>query len=81
MSVRRPSILCDDEVADCDELISSIPEIETLFQRHTTSDVQVLLDDYLSSDVTSESLSSESQHYNKKKSVDDALKSFINQEA
>jgi hypothetical protein len=39
----------------------------------------VLLDDYLSSDVTSESSSSESERYNKKATVDEALKSFINQ--
>ena len=78
---RRPSVLCDDDVADCDELINSIPEIETLFQRHSTSEVQALLDDYLSSDVTSEGLSSESERYNKQNSVDSALKSFLNQES
>ena len=78
---RRPSILCDDEVADCDELINSIPEIETLFQRHSTQDVQALLDEYLSSDVTSEGLSSESNHYNSQKTVDSALKNFLNQDS
>jgi len=78
---RRPSVLCDDDVADCDELINSVPEIETLFQRHSTSEVQVLLDDYLSSDVTSEGLSRETERYNKQESVDSALKSFLNQES
>ena len=68
-------------MADCDELINSIPEIETLFQRHSTSEVQALLDDYLSSDVTSEGLSSEAERYNKQNSVDSALKSFLNQES
>ena len=77
---RRPSVLCDDDVADCDELISSIPEIETLFQRHSTSDVQAILDEYLSSDVTSEGFSKESERYNSNKgSVDSALKNFLNQ--
>ena len=75
---RRPSVLCDDAVADCDELISSIPEIETLFQRHSTSDVQALLDEYLSSDVNSEGFSTESERYNSNKgSVDSALKNFL----
>ena len=77
---RRPSVLCDDAVADCDELINSVPEIETLFQRLSTSEVQTLLDDYLSSDVTSEGLSSETERYDTQKSVDSALKNFLNQE-
>jgi hypothetical protein len=71
-------VLCDDDVADCDELINSVPEIETLFQRQTTSEVQALLDEYLSSDVTSEGLSRETDRYNTQNSVDDALKNFIN---
>jgi hypothetical protein len=76
---RRPSVLCDEDVADCDELLSSVPEIETLFQRHSTSEVQALLDEYLSSDESSESLSSETERYNNNnKTVDDALKAFMN---
>jgi hypothetical protein len=70
--------LCED-VENCEELINSVPDIETLFQRQTTSEVQALLDEYLSSDVTSESVSSESQMYNAKDAVDGALKNFMNQ--
>jgi len=75
---RRPSVLCDEDVADCDELLDSVPEIETIFQRHSTSEVQSLLDEYLSSDESSESLSSETEQYNRKRTVDDALQSFMN---
>ena len=75
---RRASVLCDDEVANCDELINSVPEIETLFQRRSTSEVQALLDEYLSSDASSEGLSGETERYNQNNSVDDALKSFLN---
>ena len=64
-------------MTDCDELLNSVPEIETIFQRHSTSEVQALLDEYLSSDETSESLSSETEQYSRKKTVDDALKSFM----
>ena len=78
---RRPSVLCDDDVADCDELLNSVPEIETLFQRHSTSEVQALLDEYLSSDESSESLSSETERYNSTKTVDDALKAFMNKDS
>ena len=78
---RRPSVLCDEDVADCDELLNSVPEIETIFQRHSTSEVQSLLDEYLSSDESSESLSSETEQYNRQKSVDDALKSFMNNDS
>ena len=75
---RRPSILCDDAVADCDELVNSVPEIETLFQRHTTQEVQALLDEYLSSDATTESRSSETEKYNKESKVDAAFQKFMN---
>jgi len=78
---RRPSVLCDDDVADCDELLNSVPEIETLFQRQSTSEVQALLDEYLSSDESSESLSSETERYNSAKTVDDALKAFMNKDS
>jgi len=75
---RRPSMLCED-VENCDELINSVPDIETLFQRQTTSEVQALLDEYLSSDVTSEGVSSQTEKYNAKDAVDGALKNFMNQ--
>ena len=75
---RRPSILCDEGVADCDELISSIPEVDTLFQRVSTTDVQALLDEYLSSDATSENRSKESEKYSSENKVDEAFKKFMN---
>jgi len=74
---RRPSILCDEAVADCDELLQSIPDVETLFQRLTTDEVQALLDEYLSSDATSESRSSETQKYNTDNKVDAAFRKFM----
>ena len=75
---RRPSMLCED-VENCDELVNSVPDIATLFQRQTTSEVQALLDEYLSSDVTSEMASSETEKYGKMGAIDDALKGFMNQ--
>ena len=75
---RRPSVLCDDAVANCDDLVSSVPEIDTLFQRHTTAEVQALLDDYLSSDANSESRSSETAKYNTESKVDAAFQKFMN---
>ncbi len=75
---RRPSILCDEAVADCDELIQSVPDVETLFQRHSTEEVQALLDEYLSSDATTESSSSETQKYNTENKVDAAFRKFMN---
>lgn len=75
---RRPSVLCDDAVADCQELMDSIPDIAGLFDRKTTEDVQALLDDYLSSDTSSESHSSETRKYSKKSSgIDEAFDSFM----
>ena len=75
---RRPSVLCDDAVANCDDLVSSVPEIDTLFQRRTTPEVQALLDDYLSSDANSESRSSETEKYNTESKVDAAFQKFMN---
>jgi len=75
---RRPSILCDEAVADCDELIQSVPDVETLFQRHSTEEVQAMLDEYLSSDATTESSSSETQKYNTENKVDAAFRKFMN---
>ena len=75
---RNASVLCDDAVADCDTLLSSIPEIETLFQRHTSQEVQSLLDEYLSSDANSESRSRETEKYNTTSKVDAAFQKFMN---
>ena len=75
---RRPSVLCDDAVADCAELLSSIPEIDTLFDKKNAEDVQALLDDYLSSDSSSESRSRETSKYSQKTSgIDEAFKNFM----
>ena len=47
---RRSSILCDDAVGGddrCAELLESIPEFDTLFERKTPEEVGALLDAYL----------------------------------
>ena len=78
---RRPSVLCDDAIADCDALLESIPEIGSLFERKTSEDIQALLDDFLSTDKSSEGRSSETTKYNTQTSgVDQAFKSFMNEE-
>jgi len=61
---RRPSILCDDMVKDCAQLLDSIPDIESLFERKTKDEVQAILDEYLSTDNSSEATSNETQKYN-----------------
>jgi hypothetical protein len=76
---RRPSVLCDDAVTDCNELLESIPDIGGLFDRKTTSDVQALLDDYLSSETSSENSSSETTKYSQNNSgIDEAFDKFMN---
>ena len=76
---RRPSVLCDEAVADCAELLDSVPEIESLFDRKSSDDVQTLLDGYLSSDSSSESRSSETTKYTQKTAgIDEAFKNFMN---
>jgi len=77
---RRPSVLCDEAVSDCDALLESVPDIGGLFERKTTDEIQALLDDFLSTDTSSESRSSETTKYNTKSTsdVDKAFQEFMN---
>jgi hypothetical protein len=79
---RRPSVLCDDSVANCQELLDSVPNIDNLFDVKSTEDVQALLDGYLSSDNSAESSSNETQKFNQKtgESVDKAFAAFMSEE-
>jgi hypothetical protein len=45
---RRPSVLCDESIADCAELLESIPDFSTLFEKKTTEELETILSDYLS---------------------------------
>jgi len=75
---RRPSILCDDTIADCKELLDSVPDIDGLFDRKTTEQVQEILDGYLSSDSSAEGSSSETTQYKKPSgNVDEAFAAFM----
>ena len=79
---RRPSILCDDSVADCQDLLDSVPVIDNLFDRKSTDEVQTLLDGYLSSDSSAESSSNETQRGKTQtgEDVDKAFAAFMNEE-
>jgi len=44
---RRPSVLCDDAVADCAELLDSVPDFSSLFEEKTTQELETILSDYL----------------------------------
>ena len=79
---RRPSVLCDDAISDCEALLDSVPEIGGLFERKTADEIQALLDDFLSTDTSSESRSSETTKYNTQSTsdVDKAFKNFMNDE-
>jgi len=49
---RRTSTLCDEAVGGperCAELLESIPDFDTLFERRTTEDVQAVLDEFMDS--------------------------------
>tara|TARA_R100000664_G_scaffold33892_1_gene52547 strand:- start:343 stop:1098 length:756 start_codon:yes stop_codon:yes gene_type:complete len=54
---RRTSPLCDDAVGGpdkCAELLESIPEFETLFERKTPEEVGAMLDEWLEGDAGAE---------------------------
>ncbi len=73
---RRPSVLCDDAIASCEELLESVPDIEAQFTKLSSEDIQAIMDEFLSSDSSSESSSSETTKYNKSK-VDSTLDKFL----
>ena len=73
---RRPSVLCDDAIASCEELLESVPDIEAQFTRHSSEEIQAIMDEFLSSDSSSEMSSSETTKYNKSK-VDSTLDKFL----
>ena len=79
---RRPSVLCDDNIADCQDLLDSVPNIDNLFDVKTSEEVQTLLDGYLSSDNSAESSSNETQKFTKQtgESVDAAFAAFMQDE-
>ena len=62
---RRSSELCEDMTAEsCAELLESIPEFDTLFERKTSEDVATLLDAFMSTGVTDpEAVSSETEKF------------------
>ena len=77
---RRPSVLCDDAIADCQDLLDSVPDIDNLFDVKTTEQVQEMLDWYLSSDSSAESSSSETTKFKKPSgSVDEAFAAFMSE--
>jgi len=74
---RRPSPLCDDQVADCQTLLDSVPDISKIFERKTSDEVQAILDDFLSTDSSSEASSSERVKYGNVSAVDDAVNRLL----
>ena len=78
---RRPSVLCDETIADCQELLDSVPDIYGLFEKKTPEQIQECLDGYLSSDSSAEGSSSETTQYKKPSGdVDQAFAAFMKTE-
>lgn len=65
MPARKTSKLCSDMTDEqCQDLVDTTPDFNTLFDRKSTADVQAMLDSYLSDDATSEAASTETHKYN-----------------
>ena len=60
---RRPSVLCDESVGDCNDLLGSVPDISSIFTRVTPDEVQAMLDESFSTEASSERRSSETSKY------------------
>tara|TARA_A200000113_G_scaffold218432_1_gene225951 strand:- start:7605 stop:8387 length:783 start_codon:yes stop_codon:yes gene_type:complete len=89
MPSRKTSQMCKDLTDDsCKELLDSIPDFNSLFERKTPEDVQQMLDEYLAGD-NAEELSAETTRYGGNSSssntttasggstVDDAFKELL----
>ncbi len=81
---RKESALCDPAYggpAKCKELLDTIPDFTTLYKRHTSADVQKILDGALASDESAETSSREivkggSKSKGAASSVDQAFEEF-----
>ena len=87
MPSRKTSPMCKDlDGNSCNELLETIPDFNTLFERKTPEDVQRMLDEYLAGD-NAEEFSSETTKYggnntttntsNSGSTVDDAFKELL----
>ena len=64
MPSRRTTAICDDISSEqCAELLESVPDFNTIFERKTPEDIQRMLDEYLTDDDSAEELSSETTQY------------------
>ena len=60
---RKSSPLCEDGDEACQEIVATVPDLDTLFERKSTEDVQGILDEFLNSSVDAEEASSETTKY------------------
>lgn len=61
----KPSKLCSGSEEECRELLDSVPDFESLFERKTAEEIAKLLDEHLAADndVDAETASSQSAKY------------------
>lgn len=60
---RKSSKLCEDGDEACQEIVTSVPDLDTLFERKSTQDVQGILNEFLNEGVDAETESSETTKY------------------
>jgi hypothetical protein len=72
---RNTSTLLEDKDA-ISALLDSMPDIEGLFERKTPEEIDAILDEQLSGDLSAESRSSETTHYNTKEKSSDVDRAF-----
>ena len=60
---RKSSPLCEDGDEACQEIVETVPDLDTLFERKSTQDVQNILDEFLNEGVDAEEASSETTKY------------------
>ena len=72
MKMRRTTSPLLDDRERTPALLDSVPDIMALFKRHSSEEVDQILDQYLSGDDSAEGRSSELEKYNSNKNSVDA---------
>jgi hypothetical protein len=73
MKMRRNTTALLEDANAIPGLLQNMPDIDSLFTRHSPKEVNAILDSMLSGDNSAESRSSETTQYNQKSSVDRAF--------
>jgi hypothetical protein len=78
----RKSVLCDDAVGGderCAELLEKVPNLDSIFERKTSEEVQAILDNHLSGDTENTEITRGGNSETEVKSESDTVSAAFNE--